>query len=97
MHALGFSSSRYAYFWDHTNGKPRTQRCCHDTHAAFYPSGVPTAGDTSNPGNSVAANYISGDAIMGNILSAIPKERPGEHRFVAAIASVLRLFLFGIL
>merc|ERR1719335_269927 len=26
MHAMGFSSSRFAWFWDHSPGQPRTSR-----------------------------------------------------------------------
>ena len=34
-------------------------------------------------------------SVLANIMSAIPKKRPGDHRLIAIIASVLRLF-FGL-
>ena len=41
VHALGFSSSRYAYFWDTLSGQPRTVRAAAN---AFYVSGKPNLG-----------------------------------------------------
>jgi len=35
-HALGFAASRYAYFWDHATGKPRTAR--DNLHTALRPT-----------------------------------------------------------
>jgi len=50
MHALGFSSSRFAYFWDHSTGKPRTDR---EAPTAFAPPGAPSLGDLSYLGGTI--------------------------------------------
>lgn len=54
MHAMGFSGSRFAYFWDHVTGQPRTPRA---SPTDTYPSGRPSVADQSDAG--AAGNTMS--------------------------------------
>jgi len=59
LHALGFISSRYAYFWNHGDGYPTTPRCSKNV---VYPSGLPCAGDTfqANAASNFLQNFPAG-------------------------------------
>jgi len=61
-HALGFSSGRYAYFWDHATGQPRTGRI--NINAAIRPSGEPGSGKYSNFAGSGNTIYVPGSGTL---------------------------------
>jgi len=68
MHALGFTSARFAYFWNHGTGQPYTQRCA---NSATYPAGRPCVSDTAS--STAAANKMT---FVGATI-----QKPNENTF----------------
>lgn len=60
MHAMGFSSSRFAYFWDHATGNPVTTRTATED---ANPSGVPAAVDNTDAesADNLLSDYPGGE------------------------------------